>query len=147
MLHLRCAGCGAVNRVPVSKLDAARCGRCHTPVRDGAVPHHLDDDALQSLIASSPVPVLVDFWAAWCGPCRMVAPHLETLAHTNAGKLIVVKIDTDKHQRTASAMHVQSIPTLAVWRGGQVVARQAGAMDLRALERFVGPFLEETRQE
>jgi putative thioredoxin len=91
--------------------------------------------------ASQTVPVLVDFWAPWCPPCRMVAPHLEELGRRHAGRLIVAKVDTDRHSRTASSLRVRSIPTLAIWKGGKLVKAQAGALVGPQLESYVAPVL------
>lgn len=86
-------------------------------------------------------PVLVDFWAPWCGPCRTVAPHLEALGKKHSGKLIIAKINVDEHKQTAGTLGVQSIPTLAVWSGGQLKIKEAGARTGPALEAFVAPYL------
>lgn len=138
----RCSGCGGLNRVPAARLSAnPRCGRCKQPLSTEGQPVEVDDAQLQRLIRSSPVPVLVDFWAPWCGPCRMVAPHLAALAQKHAGRLIVAKVNTDLHKQTAGALRVQSIPTLAIYKGGQLVQRQAGALMGAQLDGFVGPHL------
>lgn len=133
-----CRSCGAINRVPAGRTGG-RCGRCHTDLAPGPV--DVDDDALARLVASSPVPVLVDFWAAWCGPCRMVAPHLAALAERYQGEVIVAKVDVDRHKRTAGQLGVQGIPTLAVYQGGKPVRVEAGARTGPQLEAFVTPYL------
>lgn len=140
--YFRCTGCGGVNRIPEDRLSQQpNCGRCKTPLDTVAAPHDLDDDALDRLIRTSPVPILVDFWAPWCGPCRAVAPHLKTLAERHAGRLLVVKINTDTHQRTAGRLNVRSIPTLAVWVGGELKKAEPGARMIVQLEAFVAPYL------
>jgi thioredoxin 2 len=106
-----------------------------------APPFAIDDAGLIKLVRTAPVPVLVDFWAPWCGPCRAVAPHLIQLAKRKAGRLLVAKIDTMKHPNTAAAMRIQSIPTFCVWRGGNVVAQHAGALLGLQLDEFVDPHL------
>jgi thioredoxin 2 len=140
---IRCAGCGGINKVAAGKLGAV-CGRCHMALDLEGHPVEVDDDQLERLVASSPVPVLVDFWAPWCGPCRAVAPHLITLGARNAGRLIVAKVNTDQHQRVAARLGVRSIPTLAVWSGGELRRSEAGARTGSALDAFVAPFLATT---
>ena len=140
--HFRCGSCGGINRVRAARLsDRPTCGRCKAPLDLSNHPHELDDDALDRLVRAAPVPVLVDFWAPWCGPCRMVAPHIEALARDLAGQLIVAKVNTDQNQRTAARLNVRSIPTLAVYRGGALQQAQPGALRGPELRRFVQPYL------
>lgn len=137
-LTFRCPSCGGLNRVPVARLDQApRCGRCQTALDLSAQPQEVNDDALERLVRASPVPVLVDFWAPWCGPCKAVAPHLASLAKERAGSLLIVKVNTDQHQRIAGAMQVQAIPTLMLYKGGALAKRQAGALMGPQLRAFV----------
>lgn len=135
-----CPACHRLNRADPSR-GVPRCGRCKGAIDLGNPPVHVDDDGLQGLVATSPVPVLVDFYADWCGPCRQLAPVLEALARAHAGELLVVKVDTDRHGRTAGRLGVQGIPALFLYRGGEVVAEAAGFRPLPQLERMVAPFL------
>ena len=138
----RCIRCGGINRIPAERLsDQPSCGRCKAARDLNAQPHDLNDDALDRLVRTAPVPVLVDFWAPWCGPCRVVAPHLKQLAQRHAGRLIIAKINTDQHQRTAGRLSVRSIPTLAIWSDGTLQIAQAGALTGARLERFIAPHL------
>jgi len=136
-LHLKCPSCGAVNRVAPAKIDQKpTCGRCKTPLGLPDAPVEVDDADLQALVRASPVPVLVDFWAPWCGPCRVVAPHLADLAKRQRGRLVVAKLNTDEHKQTAAELRIQAIPTLAVYKGGRLVDRVAGALMGPQLEQF-----------
>jgi thioredoxin 2 len=137
-----CRSCGKLNDVREDKLDAGpKCGHCKEPLETTGRPIDLGDDALDRLILSSPVPVLVDFWAAWCGPCRSLAPHLKKLGENNAGKLIVVKVDTEKHKRIADRLQIRGIPAVFLYKGGKLVNKSSGASPLPFWENFVAPHL------
>lgn len=138
-LAFRCPSCGRINRVRAERLDAApTCGACHARLDTSGAPLHLDDDGLQRLVAASPVPVLVDFYADWCAPCRVQAPALQQLGQRHRGALFVVKVDTDRHPRTASQLGVRGIPALYLYRGGRVVDQRTGVQGPAELERMIG---------
>lgn len=127
---VQCSSCSRSNRLPASRAtDKASCAACKTPLlplhRPIAVASAEDFD---ELIRDAPAPVLVDFWAAWCGPCRTVAPELEKIAKGNAGRLIVAKLDTEALPDVAARFAIRSIPTMILFRGGKESARLSGAM-------------------
>ncbi len=131
--HIVCPHCDAVNRVPSAKLaEAPVCGKCKQPLFT-AHPVELTQQNFMHHIVRSDVPVLVDFWAPWCGPCRMMAPALAQAAQHLEPQIRVVKLDTEVAQQLAAQFNIRSIPTLAMFRGGREVARQAGAMDANGI--------------
>lgn len=119
-----CPNCGAKNRVPAARDGIPRCGRCGTPLPWTAT---ADDETFEDVVSRSGLPVLLDLWATWCGPCHTVSPALERLARRHAGRVKLVKVDVDQAPRTAERFEVRGIPTLLVVRGGEVVARRTGA--------------------
>jgi thioredoxin 2 len=139
--HVVCPHCDAVNRIPRARLsDAPSCGKCHAPLFDGH-PVALDERRFGVHVGRGDLPVLVDFWAPWCGPCRMMAPAFEAAAARLEPHARLAKVNTEEAQGLAARFGIRSIPTLAVFRGGQEIARQAGAMDTAALVSWMRPYL------
>ncbi|MBU8896752.1 thiol reductase thioredoxin [Corallococcus sp. M34] len=134
----RCAACGAFNRVPEPPPPGApTCGRCQRPLDLSGAPQEVDGDGLHRAMASSPVPVLLDLWAPWCGPCRVAGPILDEVGRANPGKMLVLKLNTEAHPRAASELNVRGIPTFIVYAGGREVARRSGVLPRPDLERWV----------
>ncbi len=140
---IRCAKCGANNRVNLDKQSSGLpvCGRCKTPLTTKIHPIIFTDQNFAAEAENSPLPVLIDFWAAWCGPCRIIAPVIEQLAKEIGEKVRVGKLDVDKNQMTAVRFRVQSIPTLLVLKNGMEVDRIVGAQSkeaiLQRLNRYI----------
>ena len=136
----KCPSCGTKNRIPTPRLDqAARCGKCKTQISPADKPHEVTSDAeFDEIISGSPIPVLVDFWAEWCGPCRAVAPELEKLSGQHVGGLVVLKVDTESLPSIASRFGIQGIPTMVLFRGAREVTRISGAQPASAIEAQLG---------
>jgi thioredoxin 2 len=134
-----CASCSKKNRLLYERLgEAVRCGQCKEPLTAPGVPIELHASAdFDRLVARSSLPVVVDYWAPWCGPCRMVTPELQKVAARQAGRLVVVKVNTDELSDLGSRFNIRSIPTLAVFAGGKEVARTTGARPANDIEAFV----------
>jgi thioredoxin 2 len=130
----KCPNCGKTNRVPAAASGRPRCGNCRSDLPWIAV---AGDDDFSVIAEQSPVPVLVDFWAAWCGPCRMVSPVLDRLATERAGRIKLVKVDVDRSPRLSGRFDVQAIPTLMIIDAGKVLAKQAGAAPAEALRSWL----------
>jgi thioredoxin 2 len=126
--HLVCPHCGATNRVPAERLgESPGCGRCHRPLLDGQ-PVTLTDANAAKFLAQSTLPVLVDFWAPWCGPCRQMAPQFEAAAAQLQGRVVFAKVNSDENPQLAAQFGIRSIPTLIKLQGGREVNRQSGAL-------------------
>jgi len=134
-----CPSCGRANRLAFNRLDKpSRCGQCHTDVPHVATPVDVPNAAMFDAVSSQSVlPLVVDFWAPWCGPCRMVAPELERVARGNAGRWLVLKVNTDAVTEIGERFAIRSIPTMAVLEHGREIARAAGARSAGDIERFV----------
>src|SRR4051812_18734053 len=131
---LVCPTCGRKNRVPAAASGVARCGNCGSPLPWIA---EAADDTYEAVVDRSAVPVLLDLWAPWCGPCRMVSPALESLARSRAGRVKLVKVNVDESPRVAGRHAVQGIPTLIILHHGEVVSRQTGAAPEHVLRTWL----------
>lgn len=138
---ITCPKCGVKNRVPVSKInDRPVCGKCREPLGAGAssdAPLDITDNSFENEVLAFNGPVLMDCWAPWCGPCRMLSPVIEQIAKDYTGRLKVVKLNTDENPKTAMKFNIQSIPTMLLFNKGQQVERMTGALPRQEIEKRI----------
>jgi thioredoxin 2 len=137
VVQVACPRCLTANRIPGERLgEQPKCGKCGTPLLEGA-PLELAEAAFDDYVARTQLPVVADFWAPWCGPCRAMAPHFERAAAQLAGKARLVKVNTEEAQNLAARMNIRAIPTLVLFRNGVEAKRVSGALDTASLVQWV----------
>jgi thioredoxin 2 len=135
--HLSCPACLTTNRVMSSRLnEEPKCGHCAAPLLTDK-PIELDETQFDQFISHTELPVLVDFWAPWCGPCRVMAPHFERAAAQLKGRVRLVKVNTEQSPALAARFHIRAIPTLVLYHAGKEVKRMSGALDTAELVKWV----------
>ena len=136
-IQIVCSQCEAINRLAADKLEmTVNCGKCKRPLLAGSV-KPLNGKQFSKYMNSNDLPVVVDFWAPWCGPCKMMAPHFEKAAKELRTSVRFAKVNTEQEQALAGRFDIRSIPTLAVFKNGKEIARQSGAMDANNLKRWI----------
>ena len=141
----RCKACGAINRVPASKRESgaqAVCGRCKNPLDLSGEPQDVDAAAFERTVSSAPIPILVDFWAPWCQPCRMASPIMDQVARQRAGSLIALKVNTEEQPAPANAYGIRAIPSFIVFKDGREAARQSGVLPRPQFEQWLDSVLQ-----
>ena len=133
-----CPSCGQKNRVPAEHLaDVGRCGKCKSALPSVNSPIEVDPEEFLEIISKATVPILVDFWADWCGPCRVAAPHVEQTAREMAGQALILKVDTERHPELAARYQVRGIPNFAVFSLGQLIRQQSGAVGFGQMKQWL----------
>lgn len=133
-----CTRCGAENRIPPKHIaHAGKCGKCKAELSPNDAPIDVDEKSFDAIVRESPVPVLVDFWAEWCGPCQMAAPEVKHVAHDLAGRAVVLKVNTEASPGLAARYNVRGIPNFAVFRAGKLIHQQAGLVNRSVLRSMI----------
>ncbi|MEA1891028.1 MAG: thioredoxin TrxC [Pseudomonadota bacterium] len=140
-VHIVCPHCGGINRVPAERLnDQPACGKCHKPVLDG-LPVNLGSQTFDRFISKNDLPVVVDFWAAWCGPCKMMAPVFSQLASRMSAQMRFAKVDTEQAQDISARFNIRSIPTMVLFKNGKEADRVSGALDQTGMQQWLASHL------